>query len=1165
MTVKLNKLNLIRFGPYTDFTLDLASGAKKFHLIYGPNEAGKSTALRAISGLLYGIEETTTDDHLHGKKDLRIGAVIAGGGEEIEIIRRKGRKNTLLDRDEKPVDESLLSAAYLNGVSKELFTSMFGLGHDELVQGGRKLLAGEGEVGESLFGASAGIRNIHALRQALRNEADSIFTAQATSKPLNKAIKKFREAEKKAAQLSLRPKVFLDLQRQYEEARTSEAELAGQMKGIAVELAKKERLHRTLPLLARRAVFLEKKKALAGLKPVPESCTMERIAAQKALDRAEERIRELLTEKQDLQDELDSFHIPDELLARQDEIQELQDRVAVTRKALGDIPGLETEIKVNLHDARQILRNLGRPESTDDIEDLRVDLAAQETIHALSREFVRHETNLQKAEKDFTEAKQVLEDLQKIAGSLSSVPVPDELDKVLSGIRRKGDLDAVLAELHAAHYAVRQEAEKQRRSLGTGVDDYEAVTKLPVPLKETVEEFERLFQDAGKKRGNLQNQEAESKKRISRLVIDLAELEQKEAVLSASVLLEVRARRNELWQEVKRAWQADEYPAGEQVRTIVETYEKSVIKADETSDALRKNADLVARYTTLSFDRQRAEAELSLIQTQLETAGKEEELLFTRWRQLIQPLRIRDCSPREFAGWLSLFEKFSETFSVLREKEREISHLQNQMTDYSAQVHDQLVALREEGAKAGESFADLLERAENVVAVLKEKKLLREQNEREMLRAEKSLALKDAELKKQTWKLDDWRKKWAAAIKQLGYDANTEVEVVSKTLEVITRLFSKTDDAAGFRMRVNQINQDAWRLRDDVIAFAATYSPESGKADVSETVRELVSRVTAGNEAVNRRKKIISELTKKQNELKTRQSQKKEASEAIRRLLQNGGCQTTKELERIEEKSKELREILVKLEDVDEQLLHEGVSIDEMIEQATGVDRDALPAEIHEFREELEKLNSSRSSILTDIGSLKTELGKLDGARDSADAAAEAEEAMAAITQHVEIYARLKLSAAILEREIEDYRKKNQAPIMKRTAEVFRRITLGSFQDLTTGFDEKDRLVFLCIRNDGRKLTVDGLSEGTRDQLYLALRIAGIEHHIEHNAPLPVIVDDLLIKADDFRSRAILEILGELSRKTQVIFFTHHSRLVDLAREAIPEILLKEHVLPGHA
>ena len=127
-----------------------------------------------------------------------------------------------------------------------------------------------------------------------------------------------------------------------------------------------------------------------------------------------------------------------------------------------------------------------------------------------------------------------------------------QLDKLLSKIRKKGDLDADLKELLAEQEELQQEAEKRCRPLGTDVDDYDEIVKLPVPLKETVEEYEGLFQAAGKKREHLENQEIEVRKRINRVDTDLAELEQKEEVLSESVLLEARARRDELWLKVKR-------------------------------------------------------------------------------------------------------------------------------------------------------------------------------------------------------------------------------------------------------------------------------------------------------------------------------------------------------------------------------------------------------------------------------------------------------------------------------------------------------------------------------------------------------------------------------------------------------------------------------------
>jgi uncharacterized protein YhaN len=73
------------------------------------------------------------------------------------------------------------------------------------------------------------------------------------------------------------------------------------------------------------------------------------------------------------------------------------------------------------------------------------------------------------------------------------------------------------------------------------------------------------------------------------------------------------------------------------------------------------------------------------------------------------------------------------------------------------------------------------------------------------------------------------------------------------------------------------------------------------------------------------------------------------------------------------------------------------------------------------------------------------------------------------------------------------------------------------------------------------------MSTGTRDQLYLALRLATLDHYVESSEPLPFIVDDILIQFDDDRSRATLEALADFSAKTQVILFTHHERVVEEA------------------
>ena len=79
------------------------------------------------------------------------------------------------------------------------------------------------------------------------------------------------------------------------------------------------------------------------------------------------------------------------------------------------------------------------------------------------------------------------------------------------------------------------------------------------------------------------------------------------------------------------------------------------------------------------------------------------------------------------------------------------------------------------------------------------------------------------------------------------------------------------------------------------------------------------------------------------------------------------------------------------------------------------------------------------------------------------------------------------------------------------------------------------------------------MSEGARDQLYLALRFAAMERYLEEHEPMPLILDDLLITFDNDRTRAILPQLASLARRTQVFLFTHHEHLVELCRETVGE------------
>ena len=100
--MRILRLNLKAFGPFTNQEINLSKGNYGLHVIYGPNEAGKSSSLRAINAVLFGIPGRTDDNFLHDNSLLRVGAdLVCREGKELSFVRKKGNKIPLLHQMKK--------------------------------------------------------------------------------------------------------------------------------------------------------------------------------------------------------------------------------------------------------------------------------------------------------------------------------------------------------------------------------------------------------------------------------------------------------------------------------------------------------------------------------------------------------------------------------------------------------------------------------------------------------------------------------------------------------------------------------------------------------------------------------------------------------------------------------------------------------------------------------------------------------------------------------------------------------------------------------------------------------------------------------------------------------------------------------------------------------
>jgi uncharacterized protein YhaN len=171
------------------------------------------------------------------------------------------------------------------------------------------------------------------------------------------------------------------------------------------------------------------------------------------------------------------------------------------------------------------------------------------------------------------------------------------------------------------------------------------------------------------------------------------------------------------------------------------------------------------------------------------------------------------------------------------------------------------------------------------------------------------------------------------------------------------------------------------------------------------------------------------------------------------------------------------------------------------------------------------------------------------GEQTSSDAAVAMQDELAGLREGAGRYVRLRLAHGLLAASIERLRRENQDPLLIEAGRLFSALT-GERYDGLEADDEDGRPVMLARRADRSTCPVARLSEGTLDQLYLALRLASLARHGVGAERIPLVADDLLASFDDVRARAALQVLRRFGEGNQTILFTHHGHIAAMAVEA---------------
>lgn len=1175
--MRVHRLDLLRYGHFTDVPLELPAHDPDIHIVFGPNEAGKSTALSAIEDLLFGIPHNSPLNFLHDYTSMRIGAVLQKKGKSLEARRRKGNKDTLLTPEEIPIREGDGALApFLAGADRSFFARMFSLDHERLRQGGREILEAHDEVGQTLFSAGAGVAGLRDHLKALEEEADALWASRRA------AHRKYYQAEErlKKAEIALREHTvtasrWQELRRTFDAAREAYDALDREIKAKSAELRKLSRIRRVYRNVRRKIELDAEIAALGEVTPLPEHARQTLDAAERDDANAAARLETLTEQLEITRKERAALTYDETLLLRAQDIKQLHEWRIRVRAGKVDLPKRRAELASAEADLRRLAGEL-EWEAVDN-DQLVARIPARSKVAAVRTLLNRRGEQLSAAENAqgaLEEAKARLVEIKQQVGDMG-VPVDvSTLAAVIKATRDMGDIDSRVSAAEGEAQDAQAAIERRLRLLKPAVADEETLAAMPVPPRDTVQTHRDAQRDLDQRRQVCGERIRIAEQELARHQKAHARVTRDEDAVAPEELARVREHRDTGWSLVRRRYVEGASVPDEDVRTftgmdvdLANAYETAVHDADGVADRRFDKAEAAASLAVIS--RQIAEQEdlLEGLRRDDEVLGEESQVLDAAWQEVWAGAPLSPLSPDAMLEWITSRTEVLDLVERRTAAERQAAALRREESEAKDRLLTELETLGvESGSLKRQPLRVALEAAADVQRRHEKNAETRRQLEEGLRKATADAERKRKALDKAQRAWSDWESQWADALSALGLGAPAGPEAVAAQVNAIDEMREIAVRVNELRHeRIGKIERDIAAFGRDVVEIVGAVATDLVEAEPEDAVLELERRLDEARrirEIQKGKDKAIASFEEKINEC---EESRRHAREVIRHLQETARVENINELRTAIQRSDSLRELKAELSRVTETLAKEGdgLSVAELQDECDAVDLDQIAAREQALGQELEELRDGLMEAREQRTAARQDFEAIGSDDAAAKASAARQEALAELQQVAEQYVRVRSAALLLLWAIDRYRREKQAPLLKLAGQLFDTLTSGSFSDLRVEFDEQDRAHLVGLRPNGSTVGVDGMSSGTTDQLYLALRVASVEDYLERAAALPFVADDLFINFDDGRAAAGFKVLNHLAQKTQVLFFTHHWHLVDVARATLGRSVSTISLTPG--
>ncbi|WML26307.1 AAA family ATPase [Neobacillus sp. OS1-33] len=1155
--MRIRRIGVDSVLHYNSFNLDFNEG-NGLHVLYGNNEAGKSTLLNLMLDLLFGGQLIGHSRDYYDTRSQLDGILENFNSSPVTIQRKKNRNRLVLSSASSLSEEDLVS--FISGYDRDRFMLLFGFDHDRLREGGQRLLESEGNAGVSLFEAGGGIQFLQNLMAQLGNRSSELLDPsfrKSSVKKLNKAWTAYNNAKSSVDKDSLSGDLWL-------RNRNEILVLSRQVEGMKEELQGKQREEAKLKRINRvRTMITELQSIRRNLQDYTGAIVLTDELDQMIptlIKNHQDALKDLNRLKSDQEKQsgiLQSIQLDAPALDHAEEIEKLTEGLQqyVTRTT-EELPGLEEKILIRGGDAINLLKSIAPNISLNEVEQLRIPYADEINIESLADQCKRLRLDIEREQENYDKLvfkqEKVKQDLQELGSSKDMA----NLQQRVKEFREQGNLEESCTTIEMEFQKKKQELNQllQGQTLWNGL--LEKINELKIPLRETMEQYHQLWETTKQNQNECDRDLNTKKNQLTEFNNQLEQLELSGYVPVETDLDAARNRRNAGWSLVKQAWQQGLPETSEKVQEyagngiLADEYEKSVNEADHLADLMRRDSERSAKRALLLLQKAQTERDID------ELLGKKERLenkfqdIEAKWKQEWEPCGIVPKTPAEMKDWANTFySPLVNGYNELQSKQFQLAQLKEKVSSCIATLNKELHEIQIQPPLNSE-LKLLLDYCDTLIAVNNERESDQKSFNNQMKENQMNLEENNNKLSRIKEQLNGFEAEWDE-LRQKYSSLPQKVDTATAYVRELKNLFDCVKEVNDLQSTITSCQQ-ACQLFEKQAADLAEQLKDPFTCSVDVWVRSVRERLQSARDADNRFEQIQSSISDLEMDIQKATGVMNEYEVELQQLKEKYDCKDIADLEVLIKRSAASKELDKSYKAQERSIIQagDGLSIGQLEAELSELDNpDDLSIRVPQLEEEITGLQNNLEDEKERLNKMQFDFDQLDGSKDAAAFNAQlVEESIEEVDRYWNEYLQVELARRLLQRTIDEFREKNQSTILDMAGEIFRRFTSGKYMELRVDYDDNTPFIE-AVHSDGTKRRVHQMSDGTRDQLFLSLRLAFVQQHLDSSDPLPVIIDDVFVNFDDERTKAALEVLHELSEKTQILYFTHHQSVVNMTEK----------------